>query len=295
MDINLEYYKIFYYVGKTGSITAAAEALHVSQPAVSQGIKNLERALGSPCFIRTTKGVRFTTEGQVLFQYVEKAFQGLKTGEQKFREMQDLESGQIRIGASDMTLRFYLVPFLEKFHQEYPKIKVSVTNAPTPRTLKHIKDGLIDFGVVSSPVKTKEHLVVKPVREIEDVFVAGERFKELRRNTISYSSLVDYPFMCLDGQTSSKQYVTDFLAEKGVHLTPEIELATSDMLVLFARKGFGITCVVKDFAKEALLAGDLFEIPMEEKIPNRQMCLVWEQNTPISPAAQKLVEWMSHK
>ena len=115
--------------------------------------------LGSSVFVRTAKGVRLTTEGEVLYRYVEKAYEGLQLGEKKFREMLGLENGEIRIGASDMTLRYYILPYLETFHERYPNIRVSVTNAPTPKTLKHIKDGLIDFGVVSTPIKAAENSV----------------------------------------------------------------------------------------------------------------------------------------
>ena len=90
MDVNLEYYKIFYYVGKLGSITHAAESLHLSQPAVSQGIKNLEKALGSPVFVRVGKGVRLTMEGQILYQYISSAYEEILMGERKFRQMQNL-------------------------------------------------------------------------------------------------------------------------------------------------------------------------------------------------------------
>ena len=109
MDINLEYYKIFYYVGKMKSITLAAEELAVSQPAVSQAIRNLEEALGNPLFVRTSKGVRFTTEGEVLYSFVQRGYEYIQQGERKFKEMLELETGEIRIGASDMTLQFYLL------------------------------------------------------------------------------------------------------------------------------------------------------------------------------------------
>ena len=148
MDINLEYYRIFYYVSRHRSITLAAEALSLSQPAVSQAVKNLENALGSRLFVRTSKGVRLTTEGEVLYSYIKRGYETILLGEKKYKEMLDLESGEIRIGASDMTLQFYLLSYLEEFHEAYPKIKVTVTNAPTPETLRHLQDGKIDVGVV---------------------------------------------------------------------------------------------------------------------------------------------------
>ena len=150
-SINTEYYKVFYYVGRLGSITAAAEALCISQPAVSQAVKQLEKALNSQLFIRTQKGVRLTAEGELLFPYVERGIENLLDGERMLRRLVDLDMGEVRIGASDMTLQFYLLPHLERFHGRYPNIKVMVSNAPTPETIQSLYEGRIDFGVVSTP------------------------------------------------------------------------------------------------------------------------------------------------
>ena len=149
MDINLEYYKIFYYVGKIGSISGAAESLCISQPAVSQAVKQLEKALGISLFVRRAKGVELTVEGKVLYSYVKQGYEYIKLGERQLMQMIDMENGEVRIGASDMTLRYFLLNHLENFHEKYPNIKVSVTNAPTPETLKYLMEGKIDFGVVS--------------------------------------------------------------------------------------------------------------------------------------------------
>lgn len=292
MDINLEYYKIFYYVGKMKSITLAAEELSVSQPAVSQAIKNLEEALGSPLFVRTPKGVRFTTEGEMLYSFVQRGYEYIQQGERKFKEMLELETGEIRIGASDMTLQFYLLEMLEQFHRCYPGIKVTVTNAPTPETLKHLQDGKIDFGVVSTPIISKHDWKIEAVRTIEDVFVAGKNFGELKGKTLTYAQLEKLPIMCLEGTTSTRNYVDGFLKENGVVLHPEFELATSNMLIQFAVKGLGIASVVKDFATDYLKSGELFVLEFEEKIPKRKICVVTDERIPMSAAAQQLLNMM---
>ena len=82
---------MFYYVGRLGSITAAAEALCISQPAVSQAVKQLEKALNSQLFIRTQKGVRLTAEGELLFPYVERGIENLLDGERRLRRLVDLD------------------------------------------------------------------------------------------------------------------------------------------------------------------------------------------------------------
>ena len=138
MDINLEYYKIFYTIGICKSITAAAKYLSISQPAVSQGRKQLENQRGVTLFMRTSKGVNFTLEGEVLFSYIKQGYELILQGEDRIMQMLNLKAGEIHIGASDMTLKFYLLPFLEKYHEKYPEIKITVTNGPTPETLKYL-------------------------------------------------------------------------------------------------------------------------------------------------------------
>ncbi len=293
MDINLEYYKIFYYVTKYQSITQAAEVLSISQPAVSQAVKNLEKALGCKLFVRMAKGVRLTSEGDVLFSFVSKGYESILAGERKLSEILDLEGGEICIGASDMTLQFYLLSYLEQFHEKYPDIKVTVTNAPTPETLGYLEDGRIDFGVVSTPVITKHGCIQIPVRKIRDIFVAGHKFEYLKGKKLCYRELSDLPVMCLEGDTSTRRYVAEFLEKEHVMLQPEFELATSDMLIQFAKRSLGVASVVEDFAKQAIREGELFELQFDKEIPKREFCIVYNDKIPMSTAAGKLFQTLT--
>lgn len=288
MNINLEYYKIFYHVANAGSFTKASEQLFITQPAVSQAIKTLEKELGSSLFIRVPKGVKLTPEGEVLYSYVKRGYEYVLLGEEQFRKMLDLENGEIRIGASDMTLQFYLLPFLEKFHEQFPGIKVRVTNAPTPETLEHLALGRIDFGVVSEPFEPRQEMEVTKIREIQDIFIAGSKYQSLQGKVLSFSTLEELPIICLEHNTSSRQYIDDFLHTNHVVLKPEFELSTSDMIVKFAQRNLGIGCVVKDFALEAIKAGELFELTFTEPIPKRHFCIITSNQNPISTAAKAL-------
>lgn len=294
MNISLEYYKIFYYVATCKSITAAAKELCISQPAVSQGIKQLESAIGVALFQRTAKGVALTNEGQLLFTYVKNGVEQIQLGELKLQEMLNLSTGEIRIGASDMTLQFYLLPYLQKYHQLYPDIKVTVTNAPTPQTLEHLHEGKIDFGIVSSPFDAKDHLNIMAVRDIQDVFVAGRRFWNYKKQMLRYSDLNNMPIICLEPRTSTRRYVDHFLMENDVRLEPEFELATSDMIVQFAQQNLGIGCVVQDFAQRYLDSEDLFVLQFDKQIPKRQICVIYDDRIPMSVAAGKLLEMLTN-
>ncbi len=287
---NLEYFKVFYYVAKSGSVTRAAGELSISQPAVSQSLKLLEKSLGVVLFERCSRGMRLTAEGKVLYVYVEKGYGQIMQGVEQVIRMQNLELGEVRIGASDMTLRFYLLPFLEEFHEKYPGIKVIVTNGPTPQTLQLLQEGKIDFGVVSTPFSSGEDLCAVPVREIEDVFVAGRKFMAYKNRTLDFQELLKLPMIFLEGNTSTRSCMDAFLAKSGVVLQPEFELATSDMIVQFALRNLGIGCVAREFAAEYLESGLLFELRFNKRIPRRNFCVVRSEKWQPPTAARKLME-----
>ena len=292
MISNLEYYKVFYYVAKYGSVTKAAGELAISQPAVSQALKQLERQLEVTLFYRAAKGVKLTSEGELLFRYVEKGYEQMELGVKKVRQLQNLELGEIHIGASDMTLQYYLLPYLEKFHGKHPEIKVTVTNAPTPETLNFLKEGRIDFGIVSTPFGEMPDLKITEVREIEDVFVAGRRFIGYKNRTLDLQELEKLPLICLERNTSTRRYMDEYLEQNRVFVQPEFELATSDMIVQFALRNLGVASVVKDFARDYVENGLLFELRFNKMIPKRKFCVVQNTKMPLSAAAGKLLEIM---
>ncbi len=289
MDINLEHYRIFYEVSRCQSITAAARALCVSQPAVSQSLKQLEDALGSQLFVRTSRGVRLTQAGQLLNSYVSRGLESILAGETLLKKLNNLEEGEVRIGASDMTLRFFLLSSLERFHETYPRLKVTVTNGPTPETLSLLSAGRIDFGVVTMPFANRPELEKRTVRQVKDCFIAGSKFRALAGRTLSFNELPGLPFICLEKNTSSRRYLDEFLEKRQVRLEPEFELATSDMIVQFAIRSLGIGCVMEEFAAEALHKGEVFRLDFAEEIPERDMCIVTDRRSPLSAAARALL------
>ncbi len=293
MDINLEQYRVFYQVSRHGSITAAAKVLCVSQPAVSQSLQHLEESLGCELFVRTPKGVRLTQAGELLDHYVSRGLENILAGENIVKKMNNLEEGEVRIGASDMTLQFFLLSYLGKFHEAYPKLKVTVTNGPTPETLEMLAEGRIDFGVVTMPFVQRPELQQFPIRQVQDCFVAGSQFRHLQGKVLEYRDLLELPLICLEKNTSTRRFMDEYLAKRQVILQPEFELATSDMIIQFAAKNLGIGCVMKDFAKEKLEQGEIFALQFREELPMRDMCLVTDRRSPLSPAARRLLDMIT--
>ena len=270
MNISYDWYKVFCCVADCGSITLAAEKLYISQPAVSQSIRQLEDAVGCALFQRTPKGVKLTAEGQVLYRDVSEGVRAFSEGERRLLSMLRLDAGEIKIGASDMTLEFCLLPYLERFHAQYPNVKIAITNHPTPQTLELLKQGKIDFAAVSEPF-TCADFDWTPMRKIHDIFICGCKTKF--PSSIPIQALREQ-LILLEHDTSTRAFLDSEFCKRGFTASPKFELATSPQIVSFAARNMGIGCVVSDFARKALAEGTVFEIQVSDPLPPRRIGVV---------------------
>ncbi len=284
---SLELYASFAELTKYSSLSSAAKAMHISQPALSAKVAELERALGVKLIFRTNRGFSLTGEGQALLEHLRAGFAQIETGENRLREIAGLESGLMRIGASDMTLRFFLLDHLEVFRKEHPGVRLAVTNAPTPQTLAALRNGLIDFGVISEPVDPSDlrELEFVPVKKIQDIFVCSERYDYLLGRENDPRGL-DAPLILLGRETSTRRYIDRFHE----NLNADIELATSDLLLEFARRGIGVAGIVSDFAAADLASGKLFRVKLRRELPPRRFLLAYSKKIPLPSAAAQFIE-----
>ncbi len=279
-------YPVFCEAARCGSISGAAKRLYVSQPAVSNAVAQLEASLGVKLFNRSSRGITLTEEGQVLYEHVCRSLEQLERGEDKLRAMNGLEGGVLRVGASDMTLKFFLLDYIERFKQNYPLVRITVTNAPTPRSLRSLREGIIDFAVVSGPLEPESGVACLRVRDVRDIAVATERYAALYPNGATPAELCRHPLIMLEEGTSTRSYLDSCMP--GLK-KPDIELATSDLILDFARRSFGIAYIVEDFARWDIESGALREIPLLPPLPLRSFYLVYRTDTPLSAAAERLV------
>lgn len=287
--IKLDLYSIFNEVVKTGNFTKTAKKLFISQPAVSQSISQLESDLNTRLFTRTSKGVHLTSEGKLLHEYTNAGINLIKKGEQRLADSNNLLIGQLKIGVGDTISRYYLIEFLEKFNITYPQIKLKIINKTTMELVQMIKSGEIDLGVCNLPIDDKS-LEITPLVAIQDIFVASDKFIDLKNKTISLKDLENYPLIMLDKRSRTRQYVESFLIGKNVKIEPEIELGSHDLLLEFAKIGLGISCVVKEYSYEQIKKNDLFQVNTKEEIPKRSIGVCSRVGVPMSPIAKKFAE-----
>lgn len=285
----LDLYRIFNVVSRNKSFSKAAQELFMTQSAVSQAILRLEKELEIALFYRTSRGVALTAEGKLLNEHINSAFGIINVAEDKMLEFKSLKTGQLRIGVGDTISRYFLLPFLEEFHNNYPGVKLNILNGTTSEICDFIKSGRADVGICNLPIHD-EHLQVIPCKEIQDIFVCGEKYKNLITHPVSLEYLTGMPLIFLEMKSNSRMYVENFFKKKGYQIAPVFELGSYDLVLEFTKINLGISCVIKEFSRDYLERGDLYEITLEENIPKRSIGICHLKNVPLSRAAKRFVE-----
>ena len=291
MDINYELYKVFYHVASTLSFSEASKQLFISQSAVSQSIKVLEKKLNQPLFIRSTKKVQLTPEGEILLRHIEPAMNLIKRGEMQILETGSLGGGQLRIGASDTICRYFLVPYLSRFHKEYPNIHIKVTNQTSIGCVDLLESGTVDLIFTNYPNSRLGHgCHIQFIKDFHDCFVASRKYYgELEHQTLSLKELLTYPILMLNRNSTTSEFLHSLFQQQQLDLVPEIELSSNDLLIDLATIGLGIA-FVPDFCVQHN-AGDLFQIPLKTELPVRQLAIIHNEQMPVSNAARQFMSY----
>lgn len=277
---SLNLYYIFYQVAISGNITAAARELYISQPAISKAISKLEQSLNTTLFIRNSRGVTLTSEGEILFEQIHNAFQCINAGENQLRLASELGVGHISIGVSTTLCKYVLLPYLKEFVKNNPHIKVSISCMPSIEAIAAMENGILDIGLVRYP-QNKTTLNYKPLIEIHDTFVATQNYLDnfAKRYELTNESLLENAtFMMLDKENVTRKYVDSALALNGIEIPNVIEITNLDLLVDFAKIDLGISAVIKEFVKDELNSGTLKEVKLLSKSQGRQIGFAYSEN-----------------
>ena len=288
MDINLELYKVFYYVATSLSFSEASRQLFISQSAVSQSIKALEKKLNQKLFIRSTKKVRLTPEGELLLRHVEPAMNLIHRGEIQLLEASE-GVGQLRIGASDTICRYFLVPYFRKFHQQYPNVPIKVTNATSLNCVDLLEQGKVDLIITNAPnTRLNQSYIRKTVCEFRDVFVANPAYFPMKSKVLRLEELSGYPLITLERHCTTCEFLHNLFLQHQLELVPEIELSSNDLLIDFARIGLGIACVPDYCVREG--NEDLEIIETKEMMPARQIVASVNPTLPVNAPTESFLD-----
>lgn len=287
MNINYDYYRIFYYIAKCSSLTAAAGLLHSNQPNLSRIIKLMEHELGCCLFIRSNKGISLTPEGERLYSHVKIAVGQIEAAQEELKQITGLHKGMVTIGASETALHM-LLPVLKSFKEEYPNVRIRIQNHLTAQAVTAVEHGTVDFAVVASPASLTGPLTHISLMQFQDILIGGTDYAGLAAKPLSLERLQAYPLICLGEHTMTYRFYDAFYHSHGLTLHPELEAATTDQILPMVKSNLGLGFLPEIYADKALSSGEVCRIPLTEPVPLREIYLVENEERPLSITAEAL-------
>jgi len=292
MDVNFEYYKIFYFVAKYGNITKAATALGSSQPNVTRIMKLLESQLNCRLFIREARGICLTEEGELLYSHVEIACRHLLEAQEEICRQDSRSCGTVEVGATETALHLFLLQAMRGFKQKYPAIKIKIHNHTTPETIKDLISGKLDFAVITAPFETPGTVSCVKVLDFKEILAGGTQYADLSRNSLELKDVKNYPWIGLGRGSATHKFYKDFFIKHRIDLEPDMEVETSDLMLPLIESNLGIGFVPETLAQPLLAEKKLVRIQLNCEIPKRSIQIVSDKGRGRGLAADTFYKYL---
>lgn len=290
--VNFELYKVFYTVAKCGSLTLAAKELYMSQPAVSAAIKQLETQLGTTLFNRKHNGMELSASGgKLIAQDVEQAIKLLAGVEDRLAERQQNASGTLRIGASDTIFQYVLADKIVEYNERYPQVVIELISDVTPNIIDALKSDRCDIGFLNLPIAPDNGIVItESIAYLNDIFIAGKRFEELKGKQITLRELQQYPLLLMEENTVAREAFEAYIDSHNVSLKPVAEVNSWGFMKQLVVSGMGIGCIPREYTLNKIAAGSIFELNVTPPMPMRSVGVALPKNANISFALKLFIE-----
>lgn len=293
MPVNLEYYRTFYYVASLGSMGKAAQAMQLTPPTITKTIQALEQQLDCRLFARTSKGVRLTSAGELLYARVKPGLFLLDSGEFEVNQFNALNGGSVRIGVSESAAFSSTVSAaIRSFCSQYPKVQLSLTYQSGDSIPDSIRSGDIDFAIFSvSHESDLDGLTAHKIAASDNVPIVGRKYTQYIDRPVHLAELAELPLIFVHSGFSIQSHYKDFYASHGLEFSPVIEMPTLNMQVRAVNLGLGYSFVPRDLVKHHLEEGSIAIVDLvEERVFSRTACLLTDEQIPLSRAAQVFVD-----
>jgi DNA-binding transcriptional LysR family regulator len=293
--MNRNHLALFHAVAQAGGISRGAERLHVSQPAVSKQIKELEDALGIRLLERLPRGSRLTDGGKLLAQYVQRMAVVEEETARAIEEFRGLKRGRLAVGAS-MTIGAYLLPqIFGEFHRQYPNIELELEIANTETIQHQLMEGSIEIGLTEGLMK-EEHLDSEVFHEDELVAIAPRGHPLLKQKRVTARELCREPFILREAGSGTRAVVERALGKRGMTVKPVLSLASPEAIKRAVIAGVGVAIVSRLAISCELQIGSLAIIPIKDLVIRRPLHLQKLQSKNPSPAVSHFLKLLhAHK
>jgi DNA-binding transcriptional LysR family regulator len=257
MAFNFHQLHIFYTVAEKGSFSSAAQALYMTQPAVTMQVKALEDYFGSKMFLRTTKKIELTDAGRTLLPYAQRSIELMKETESSMAKYTHMLHGRLHLGASLTMGEFILPQLLGPFGIQYPHISVSMKVMNTTQILDEIVHHQLNFGIIEAPIDHPD-VQTDAIMSDELLLILPEKHELTKKTAISWSDVLKYPFILREQGSGTRRVMEEELVRNGFDLAELkiiMELGSTGAIKSAVEAKLGITILSQSSIKHELALG----------------------------------------
>jgi DNA-binding transcriptional LysR family regulator len=287
-NLNLNLYRVFYIVAKTKSFSESSKVLHISQPAISKHIQNLEYELNTLLFYRTNRGIELTPEARNLVTYVEKAYNYLSLGEQELQQSKDLSKGKISIGLPEFSSVNYLNKYLKEYMNNYPSITIDIVYKPIKTLLSLLDDHNIDLLIIPGAITIPDTFKKVELTKEEYCFAYSKEYNQKEINSIK--DLSNYKVILPSTNTMARKKLDDILFKYDLSIKPIMEVENSELIYNYISKGLGIGYIPGNIIDDS---SNIEKAKIEEPLPVETINLVYNEKS-LTIASKTLVELLEN-
>lgn len=257
--------QVFHTVARLLSFTKAAESLHMTQPAVTFQVRQLEEHFNTRLFDRTHNRISLTDAGKSVYGYADRIFELYSEMENAVREMTGEISGALTIGASTTIAEYMLPTLLGDFKEKYPDVTIHLKVSNSDGIVSMVENNTIDLGVVESPVGNK-NLVVETCKRDQLVAIVPPGHILATKGAVQFSELLEFPFICREEGSGTREVINDYLHQIphcGSSLKIAMELGSPEAVKGAVEAGMGVSVVSRATIQKELRLCTLVELNLD--------------------------------
>lgn len=272
MPLNFHQLHIFYTVAERGSFSAAAQALYMTQPAVTMQVQSLEEYCGTKLFMRSTKKIELTEAGTVLLPYAKQCIELFRETDDAMANFTTSLKGKLLLGASLTVSETILPRWLGPFGKEYPDIQISLKVMNTAQLIEEIETHQLNFAIVEAPVKHPD-MVVEAVMEDELMLIVPSDHPLTTLEHVSFSDVVPYPFIMREQGSGTRKVMEDIITSNGYNVSDLkiiMELGSTGAIKSAVEASLGVSILSKTAVKHEVALGLVKCLPIKDMVFKRQ-------------------------
>ena len=287
--MNLNQLKIFYFAAKRGNLSAAAQELYITQPAVTKGIQRLQEFYEMKFVDHIGKKLVLTDAGAVLYDIAEKIFELDRHAEESIRDFQQRKRGHIRILSSESFGDYYLPRIIIPFSKKHPLVRISMSILPTEQVVENTTALNSDLGFISYPIEHKK-LVVKGVLEDQLMIIAPPEHPLTLKKVLEPQDLRDELMVMHETGSAPRRAIEDYIRRNNIPVIIPLEISSNRAIKRSVEEGIGIALISRKVAHEEIQAGRLAAIPLSDPSMKRKFYMVYHKDKYLSDTLRSFID-----